>query len=167
MLLPLLIGAGVFICSLLSYSAATALIVRMVAHSIRTGYAGLEFWKNFSLMAIVSLVTAAAHLLQIAIWAGAVLLSGEMSTFEMAFYYSAQNYTALGYGDAILSERWRLLGPLEAINGLLLFGLSTALMFAIMSRLVMNHLRYQFAQQGDEKARAILASEEPVESAPS
>jgi hypothetical protein len=93
-----------------------------------------------------------------------VVLSGEISTFEMAFYYSAQNYTALGYGDAILSERWRLLGPLEAINGLLLFGLSTALMFAIMSRLVMNHLRYQFARQSDEKSPAtLLAPEEPAD----
>ena len=162
MLLPLLTGAGVFICSLLSYSATTALIVQMIVRSIRAKYAALGFWKNVVFMTSVSLVTAAAHLLQIAIWAGAVFLSGEMATFETAFYYSAQNYTALGYGDAILSERWRLFGPLEAINGLLLFGLSTALMFAIMSRLVMNHLRYQFAQQGEEKSSARLASEEPI-----
>ena len=42
----------------------------------------------------------------------------------------------IGYGDINLSDRWRLLGPLEAINGLLLFGLSTAVMFAVMSRLI-------------------------------
>jgi hypothetical protein len=65
---------------------------------------------------------------------------GEISTFEKAFYCSAENYTALGYGDIVLSERWRLLGPLEAINGLLLFGLSSAVMFAVMSRLITNRL---------------------------
>ena len=77
-------------------------------------------------------------------WAIVFLTIGEISTFEKAFYYSAQNYTALGYGDIVLSERWRLLGPLEAINGLLLFGLSTAVMFAVMSRLIANRLRLKF-----------------------
>ena len=72
---------------------------------------------------------------------GCLSAVGEISTFEKAFYFSAENYTALGYGDIVLSERWRLLGPLEAINGLLLFGLSTAVLFAVMSRLIANRLR--------------------------
>jgi hypothetical protein len=67
--------------------------------------------------------------------------------FETAFYVSAENYTSLGYGDFVLSPEWRLLGPLEAINGLLLFGLSTAVLFAVMSRLVMNHLRARLGQR--------------------
>ena len=75
-----------------------------------------------------------------AVGATAFRASGEISTFEKAFYFSAQNYTTLGYGDIVLSDRWRLLGPLEAINGLLLFGLSTAAMFAALSRLVSGHL---------------------------
>ena len=165
MLLPLLIGIGAFLGSLLSYGMATALIVHIVVLLIRSGYTGLGFWKNVAVMMIVTLVTAAAHLVQIALWAVALLLSGEVSTFETAFYFSAENYTALGYGDIVLSERWRLLGPLEAINGLLLFGLSTAVMFAIMGRLVMNHLRHQLAQQGVEKLSVILASEDRSESA--
>jgi hypothetical protein len=78
-------------------------------------------------MMIVTLITAVAHLIQIALWALVYLLYGEMATFETAFYFSAQNYTALGYGDVVLSQRWRLLGPLEAINGLLLFGLRRSL----------------------------------------
>jgi hypothetical protein len=109
--------------------------VHLVVRLIRTGYTGLGFWKNVAVKTIVSLVTAATHLLQIALWAVAFLLIGESSTFEKAFYFSAQNYTALGSGDIVLSDRWRLLGPLEGINGLLFFGLSTAVMFAIMSRL--------------------------------
>ena len=149
MLLPLLIGIGAFLGSLLSYGMATALIVHIVVLLIRSGYTGLGFWKNVAVMMIVTLVTAAAHLVQIALWAVALLLSGEVSTFETAFYYSAENYTALGYGDIVLSERWRLLGPLEAINGLLLFGLSTALMFAVMSRVITNRLRFQLGDPGE------------------
>jgi hypothetical protein len=74
-----------------------------------------------------------------------------MSTFEQAFYVSAENYTALGYGDVLLSERWRLLGPLEAINGLLLFGLSSAVLFAVLSHLIADRLKHHFGQPGGEK----------------
>jgi hypothetical protein len=144
MFLPLLVGAGVLLASMVCYSMATDLLVRLVVRLIRKGYTGLGFWKNVVVMGIVTFVTAAAHLIQIALWAVAFLLCGEMATFEKAFYFSAENYTALGYGDITLSERWRLLGPLEAINGLLLFGLSTAVMFAVMSRLITNRLRSQF-----------------------
>jgi hypothetical protein len=139
----LLLGIGTLLVSLLSYVVAAALIVRLLVYLIRKGYAGRRLWKNVAVMLIVSLVTALVHLSQIAVWALALLMCGETSSFENAFYGSAQNYTALGYGDFVLSERWRLLGPLEAINGLLLFGLSTAVMFAIMSRLIATYLHLQ------------------------
>ena len=161
MLLPLLIGIGAFLGSLLFYGMATALIVHLVVRLIRTGYTGLGFWKNVAVMMIVSLVTAAAHLIQIALWAVALLLTGEISTFETAFYYSAENYTALGYGDIVLSARWRLLGPLEAINGLLFFGLSTAVLFAVMSHLTANFLRRQLGQRGEA-----ATSQEPLSGTP-
>jgi hypothetical protein len=148
MLLSLLLAAGVLLSSVLCYGMATTLIVHLVVWLIRTGYTGLGFWKNVAVMMIVTLVTAAAHLIQIALWAVAFLMVGEISTFEKALYCSAENYTALGYGDIILSERWRLLGPLEAINGLLLFGLSTAMMFAVLSRLITNRLHLQIGHLG-------------------
>ena len=150
----LLVGVVVLIASLLCHGMATALIVQLVVHLIHTGYAGLRFWKNVAVMMIISLLTAAAHLVQIALWAVALMLVGEIATFDKAFYYSAENYTALGYGDIVLSERWRLLGPLESINGLLLIGLSTGVMFALMSRLVTNRLRHKLGylhkESGDE-----------------
>jgi Ion channel len=146
MFLALLLGTGMLLASVLSYGMATALIVKLLIRLIRTGYTNLGFWKNVAVMMIVTLVTAAAHLIQIALWAVAFVMVGELSTFEKAFYFSAQSYTSLGYGDILLSEQWRLLGPLEAINGLLLFGLSTAVMFAVMSRLVANHLHLQIGQ---------------------
>ena len=142
----LLIGFGTLLVCLLAYALATAFILHLVVSLIRKGYAGRSLWKNITVMTIVTLLTAAGHLIQIAIWAITLLLVGEMSTFEKAFYYSAENYTALGYGDIILSDQWRLLGPLEAINGLLLFGLSTAVMFAILSRLIASRLGHRHEQ---------------------
>jgi hypothetical protein len=147
MIPPLLVGAGVLLVSLLCYGVATAHIVHVVVRLIRGGYAGLGFWKNVVVMTIVTLITAAMHLTQIALWAVILLVCGEISSFEQAFYVSAENYTALGYGDVILSGPWRLLGPLEAINGLLLFGLSTAVLFAVMSHLITNRLRHQWRDE--------------------
>jgi hypothetical protein len=141
MVSAILVGTGALLVSLLSYAMATSLIVHLAILPIRTTHTALGFWKSVAVMMVVSLITAAAHLIQIAQWAAVFLLVGEKSTFEKAFYWSAQNYTALGYGDVVPSERWRLLGPLEAINGLLLFGLSTAVMFAVLSRLITNRLR--------------------------
>jgi hypothetical protein len=150
MIPPLLVGTGVLLVSLLLYGVATALLVQVVVRLIHSGYAGLGLWKNVVVMMVVSLITAAMHLAQIALWAVIFLVCGEIATFEQAFYVSAENYTALGYGDVLLSERWRLLGPLEAINGLLLFGLSTAVLFAVMSHLIANRLRHQLGQWGEK-----------------
>jgi hypothetical protein len=142
----LLVGFGTLLACQLSYALVTVFIIQLVVPLIHKGYVGQSLWKNIAIMTIVTLLTAAGHLIQIALWAITLLMVGEMSTFGKAFYYSAENYTALGYGDIVLSEQWRLLGPLEAINGLLLFGLSTAVMFAIMSRLIANRLGLRHEQ---------------------
>jgi hypothetical protein len=149
MLLPLMVASAVLLSSLLAYGAAMHLIVRVMVIEIRRGPSELGFWKSTGVMAVVTLVTAVAHLFQIALWAAAFLLCGQVSDFERAFYFSAQNFTALFYGDILLSERWRLLGPLEAINGLLFFGLSAAVLFAIMSNLISERLRTETGHQSE------------------
>jgi hypothetical protein len=147
MLMPFMVGAVLLFSSLLVYGTAMNLIVRVVVRLVRSGSSELGFWKSTAVMAIVTAITGAAHLTQIALWAVAFLLCGQVSTLETAFYLSAQNYTAVGYGDVLLSERWRLLGPLEAINGLLFFGLSAAVLFAIMSNLISERLRTETGYQ--------------------
>jgi hypothetical protein len=141
----LLVGTGVVLVSVVCYAMTTTLVVNLGLHLIRTG---LGFWTSVPIMMIVSLLTAAAHLIQITLWAVVYVMCGEIASFQRTFYCSAQNYTALGYGDVHLSERWQLLGPLEAVNGLLLFGLSTAIMFAVLSRLVSNRLHREIDHLG-------------------
>jgi hypothetical protein len=143
----LLIGAGVFLVSLLCFAMTTTVIVNLAVRLIRLA---LGFWKSVVIMIIVSLITAAAHLIEIALWAAVLLICGEVANFHQAFYCSAQNYTALGYGDIHLSERWQLLGPLEAVNGLLLFGLSTAIMFSVLSNLIAKRLHLELDRLGKE-----------------
>ena len=78
-------------------------------------------------------------MVQFAVWAFLFLSLGEFSDFASAFYHSVVNFTSLGYGDIVMSEKWRLLGPLEAANGILMFGLTTSAFLTLMIRLFGQH----------------------------
>ena len=96
---------------------------------------------DLATVVLVVLFVFSAHLLEIALWAGLYIVCGEFRDFGLAFYHSAVNYTTLGYGDIILTPSWRLLGPLEAANGALLFGVSTAIVFTVVQRLILARYR--------------------------
>jgi hypothetical protein len=149
MIVSFTVAAILLFISLLVYGTAMHLVVRVVVRLIRSGSTDLGFWKSTAVMAVVTAIMAAAHLAQIAVWAAAFLLCGQVATVETAVYLSAQSYTALGYGDVPLSQGWRLLGPLESVNGLLFFGLSTAVLFAIMSQLINHRLRTETGYQSE------------------
>ena len=77
------------------------------------------------------------HTVQIAIWAFAyrqLLPDDELPSFEAALYFSFVTFTTLGYGDITLTEGWRLLSGIQALNGILLVGWTTAYLFAVVQR---------------------------------
>jgi hypothetical protein len=78
------------------------------------------------------------HLAEVIVWAVFYLVIApvkEIGTFEEAVYFSAVTFTTLGYGDITLADHhWRLLSGAEALNGVLLAGWSTALLFAVFQR---------------------------------
>jgi hypothetical protein len=86
------------------------------------------------------LLALAGHFVEIALWALSFVLCGEFSNFAAALYYSAATYTTVGDGTIAISARWRLLGPLEAADGMLMFGVTTAMIFAVIQRLVQAKL---------------------------
>jgi hypothetical protein len=125
-------------------SSALVLVVRVVIALARRGFIGRRFWPGVAVLEVTVLVLVASFLAQIAIWAWVFLLFGEFTAFEQAFYHSAVNYTTLGYGDIVMSERWRLLGPLEAVNGVLMGGLAAAGLFTVVTRLAQPlHSRFR------------------------
>ncbi len=90
-------------------------------------------------ISVVLVVLFVGHLVQVGIWALLFMQLGEFSNFETAFYHSTVNFASLGYGDIVMSEDWRLLGALEASNGVLMFGLSAGALLSIMSALFARH----------------------------
>jgi hypothetical protein len=81
-------------------------------------------------------VIISLHLAQICAWAAFYTLWGGLENFETALYFSITSYTTIGYGDIVLSPKWRLLGGVEGVTGVLMFGWSTGAIFAVVSRLL-------------------------------
>ena len=100
-----------------------------------------SMWSSLVVVKSVMLLLVVGNLAQIAIWAVLFQLLGEFSLFADAFYHSAVNFATLGYGDIVMSEEHRLLGPLEALNGVLMIGVSTAALMATFQDAVKRTLR--------------------------
>jgi hypothetical protein len=102
----------------------------------RLGRAGMKYLIDLTIVVLVISFAFMAHVVEVAVWAVLFMICGEFKEFGAAYYHSAINYTTLGYGDVIMSPSWKLLGPLEAADGSLMFGVSTAMIFAIILRLI-------------------------------
>jgi len=135
-LIPLAVGGIVFTFTVLIHALPLEATVNLVRRQKKLGQSGVGFWSDFAIVARVITYALVAHLIEIAIWAIVFILCGEFHEFGIAYYHSAVNYTTLGYGDVVMSPAWRLLGPMEAADGMLMFGLSTALIFAVILWLI-------------------------------
>jgi Ion channel len=82
------------------------------------------------------------HLLQILVWAVYSQIHGGFPDFFTAFYYCASSYSPVGYGDVVPLGRLRLMGAVEAVTGILMFGWGTGLLFSLV-----NHLQGRFHGQ--------------------
>ena len=131
-LVPLALGSGAILCTILIHAMPLAGTLWFVRREKSLGHTGRSFWRDTRIVVFVILFAMAAHLIEIALWAIIFLFCGEFSDMGTAYYHSAVNFTTLGYGDVLLSPHWRMLGPLEAGNGMLMFGVSTAMVFAVI-----------------------------------
>jgi hypothetical protein len=79
-------------------------------------------------------VLMAAHVVEVIVWALSYLIVDAAPAGANLVYFAFVNYITLGYGDVVPVARWRLLGPLTALNGVLLIGWSTAVIFEVLRR---------------------------------
>ena len=80
-----------------------------------------------------------ASAVESSLWAATYLGVGALKNIEEALYFSMVTYTTLGFGDVTLEGRWRLLSSLEAANGIIMFGWTTALIVAVVQRVYVRH----------------------------
>ncbi|UVJ41765.1 potassium channel family protein [Pseudomonas sp. LS1212] len=140
MLLILLTGFPVIVLCLLLQAIFLAICLRHYVHITHARRGSESQVQEIGLLATVMLVMLLGNLVQMAIWALLFVLLGEFDDFATALYFSGVTFATLGYGDMVMSPRWRLLGPLEAANGILMFGVTTSVMTAAVMDLIKNHL---------------------------
>src|SRR6266498_4528743 len=93
-----------------------------------------RFWPITWLLIRIAWLLIVIHLIEIAVWALFFWWEKCLPDAESSFYFSGVTYATLGYGDLLLPKEWRMFGPLEALTGSLMVGLSIAFFFAVLSR---------------------------------
>ncbi len=129
-------AAAVLVMLTLSLQCAgMAALIASARTSLALDIHKLGYLRSALLMVRFTTAIIALHVVEILLWAG-FYRSLCFPAWESAFYFSAASYATVGYGDVILPQLWRTLGPLESIIGVLMCGLSASFLFAIVTRLV-------------------------------
>jgi len=114
------------------HAVMTGLIVVATRHTARRTDHLTVFFRLAALLTVTMVTLMIAHIAEIGVWAAAYGLMGVTPPHVTALDFAFENYTALGYGDAVPSGVWRIVGPITALNGLLLVGWSVAIIFEVM-----------------------------------
>ena len=133
MLKQILVASLVCVSNIAIHAAVMNLVVH-VGRSAGRRYRREQLPPLVVVMAGTILVLMAAHTAEIFVWGLAYGLVGAVPDQADRFYFAFVNYTTLGYGDILPVKEWRLLGPIAAMTGILLFGWSTAVIFEVLQR---------------------------------
>ena len=139
MLRQYLIGAAASVCNIAIHALVAATVVQILSRIAHANHTVRQSMRSTIVMiATVSVVTVpvlmAAHFSEVLVWSLAYVIVGAAPAGADPVYFAFVNYTTLGYGDVTPVARWRLLGPITAMNGVLLFGWSTAVIFEVLRR---------------------------------
>ncbi len=132
-----LIGIVLVVVTVIIHGVGTLSWASLVTRRYAEQDGMLRAGKSAHVVVGTVLVMLILHALEIVVWAYAYLLllpAGELDSLEEAVYFSFVTFTTLGYGDITLTQGWRLLSGIEALNGIMLAGWTTALLFAVVQR---------------------------------
>jgi hypothetical protein len=133
MLMPVLVGSLASLCNIVIHACVMTLVIR-VAQIGGQRYRGGRSSLLIVVMAPAIWVFMAAHSMEVMVWAFAYFLAGAATPGTNLVYLAGVTFTTLGYGDVVPVAKWQILAPITAMNGVLLFGWSTAVIFEILRR---------------------------------
>ena len=132
MIAKVLIASGLVAATVIIHATGLGMVLAHVLHSpARTD---TRFWPITWLLIRIAWLLIVIHLFEIAVWGLFFWWQECLPDAESSFYFSGVTYATLGYGDLLLPKEWRMFGPLEALTGSLMVGLSIAFFFAVLSR---------------------------------
>lgn len=132
-----LIGSALIAITVVIHAVGTTAWIRYLTRKYSSDSLWVGRWPVLVLVN-TALIAFALHTLEIILWAGVyqtLMPVNELASFEEAVYFSFVTFTTLGYGDITLSEGWRLLSGIEALNGILLVGWTTAMIFSVVQHI--------------------------------
>jgi len=133
MLRQLLLGGGVSVINIAIHSLIMATVVGLAQRASAKARPHPSLFLAAVMIPIVS-VLMATHTVEVMVWASAYALVDAAPENVQLVYFAFVNYATLGYGDIVPVDRWKLLGPITAMNGALMFGWSTAVMFEVLRK---------------------------------
>jgi hypothetical protein len=128
----LLSGGLVSLVNFGIHAVMTGLVVIVTRHVAGRTDDLHVFMRLTALMMVTVVTLMLAHVAEIGVWASYYAWAGIETAKAGSFEFAFENYTALGYGDAVGGPDFRLMGPITALNGLLLIGWSVAIIFEIV-----------------------------------
>ena len=133
MLRQFLVGCAVSVCNITIHALVMTAVAR-VAQRMGSKNISRPSLLLACVMIATVLVLMVAHTCEVAVWALAYLLVNAAPAGSGLLYFAFVNYTTLGYGDILHVKDWHILGPVTPMNGVLLFGWSTAVIFEVLRR---------------------------------
>jgi len=121
--------------TLILQSAGMAALIQWLKAHIAKGMSQFNSLGPAVLMVQFTSLLVCLHMLEILLWAEFYRWKC-FATWESSFYFSAASYSTVGAGDLFLQPKWRIMGPVESVTGVLMCGLSAGILFAIVTRLV-------------------------------
>jgi len=135
-LLNLLVGFAVMLACLIVQAAVAFWSVRYYVRQSSNPGAPRKFIAGIRPLIVAMLAMLAANFIQVTLWGLVFLWLEEFTELYEAIYHSAVNFSSLGYGDVVMSKDRKLLGPLEAINGVIMLGMTSAALMVILQQLI-------------------------------
>jgi len=132
----LLIGFPAMLLCLVVQVAVTFWSVRYYVRQLDRLPAQQRFLPGIRPLLVSMLAMVGGNFIQITLWGVLFIWLGEFSELYEAVYHSAVNFASLGYGDIVMSKNWKLLGPLEAVNGVLMVSMSAAALMVMLQQLI-------------------------------
>ena len=133
MIRQFLVGGGVSLVNIAIHALVMTLVVRVARSAAAREHPHPSLILIGVMIPTVS-VLMATHAIEVLVWAWTYSIIDAAPAGARLVYFAFVNYTTLGYGDIVPVERWQLLGPMTAMNGVLLFGWSTAVIFEVLRR---------------------------------
>lgn len=146
-----LIGVPAMLLCLILQVAVAFWCVRYYVRQAAGKPAPAGFLAGIRPLLVAMLMMMAGNFLQIVLWGLLFLRLGEFGELYEAIYHSAVNFTSLGYGDVVMSKEHKLLGPLEALNGVLMLGMTAAALMAILQHLIKTLARANQPDRHDHR----------------